>query len=95
MKKRIEEGKQFVGHGCWLYDSPGFQQKIARRLTYKFMELPHVLKLQAIEKCHLGKKNDDKLEDLVRWTEIFKRAKEAGKVRILWEEVCRLEDEFK
>ena len=60
----------------------------ARRLVYKFVELPYVCKLDVIAKCNLGRKNDDKLDDLVRWNEVFKRAKERGRVRELWEAVC-------
>ena len=59
----------------------------ARALTYRFLDLPHITRLQIAQRLDLYTNDDEGIKDADLFERIFTRALRTNKLELLWEQV--------
>lgn len=58
-----------------------------RQLVYRFLELPHVTRVEIAQSLNLTRKSDSKLSDHAVYSKWLVRASKAKQLAKLWEQV--------
>lgn len=53
---------------------PPTRADLKRKLVYRFLELPYVVRMDIVRELGLSKVGDSRLSDQELWTEVFRRA---------------------
>jgi hypothetical protein len=63
----------------------GLRMRPGRRLTYRFLNLPHHSRLKIVQELGLVREDDEGLRDAELYSRYFSRAAEAGSLPRLWD----------